>query len=156
MRQFKIALLHHSCPPIVGGVEEVIRQHASLFARYNHIVKIFAGEGGLFTDEYDIEINSLLSSHNPKIIRIQENIAERPHELESCSEKIFNYLVMALGPFEVLIAHNVLTMHYNLPLTLALHRLANNGNIKVVSWNHDSPYFYTPPPIDLKESSGIF
>lgn len=39
-------------------------------------------------------------------------------------------------------------MHYNLPLTLALHRLANKGTIKVVGWNHDSPYFYSPPPID--------
>ncbi|GAJ00373.1 unnamed protein product, partial [marine sediment metagenome] len=69
MKQFKIAMLHYTCPPIVGGVEEIIRQHASFFIRYHHRVKIFAGDGGLFTDKYDIEINSLLSSHNPRILQ---------------------------------------------------------------------------------------
>jgi glycosyltransferase involved in cell wall biosynthesis len=150
MKQFKIALLHYSCPPIVGGVEKIIRQHASLFNRYHHVVKIFAGDGGLFTDEYDIEINSLLSSRNPSILHIPKKPVVGSHELESCSEEICNYLVRVLEPFDGLIAHNVLTMPYNLPLTFALHRLANKGNIKVVSWNHDSPYFYAPSPIDLK------
>jgi len=150
MKQFNIALLHYTCPPIVGGVEEVIRQHASLLNRYNHHVKIFAGDGGLFTDKYDIEINSLLSSRNPRILQIKENLAERSHELEACSEEIFNYLVLALEHFDFLIAHNVLTMPYNLPLTFALHRLANKRDIKVISWNHDSPYFYDHPPVDLR------
>jgi glycosyltransferase involved in cell wall biosynthesis len=150
MKQFKIALLHYSCAPIVGGVEEIIRQHASLFTRYKHTAKIFAGDGGLFTDEYDIEINSILSSHNPRVLQIHKNLAEESCELESCSEEIYNYLVRALEPFDVLIAHNVLTMPYHLPLTFAIHRLANKAGIKVVSWNHDSPYFYTPPPIELQ------
>jgi glycosyltransferase involved in cell wall biosynthesis len=150
MKQFNIAMLHYTCPPIVGGVEEIIRQHASLFKRYNHHVKIFAGDGGQSSERYDIEINPLLGSRNPRILQIQENLAGRSHELESCSEEIFNYLALALEHFEALIAHNVLAMPYNLPLTFALHRLANNGKIKVVSWNHDSPYFYTPPHIDLK------
>jgi len=150
MKQFKIALLHYTFPPIVGGVEEIIRQHASIFSRYNHIVKIFAGDGGLSTDEYDIEINSLLSSCNPRILHIHKNLGDRSPGLKSLSEEIFNYLARALEPFDALIAHNVLTMPYNLPLTSAIHRLANSKNIKVVGWNHDSPYFYTPPPVDLR------
>jgi glycosyltransferase involved in cell wall biosynthesis len=150
MNQFNIALLHYTCPPIVGGVEEIIRQHALLFNRYNHHAKIFAGDGGLSTDKYDIEINSLLSSRNPRILQIHKNLAERSHELESCSKEIFDYLVLALEHFDVLIAHNVLTMPYNLPLTFALHGLANKGKKRVVSWNHDSPYFYTLFPIDLR------
>ena len=44
-----IAILHYTCPPIVGGVEEIVRQQASLFHRYHHIVKILAGEGNHFT-----------------------------------------------------------------------------------------------------------
>jgi len=84
MKQFNIALLHYTCPPVVGGVEEIIRQHASLFNRYNHHVKIFAGDGGLFTDKFDIEINPLLSSRNPKILQIHKNLVERSRELESC------------------------------------------------------------------------
>ena len=150
MKQFNIALLHYTCPPIVGGVEEIIRQHALLLNRYNHHAKIFAGDGGLPTDKYDIEINSLLSSRNPRILQIHKNLAKRSHELEACSKEIFDYLVLALEHFDVLIAHNVLAMPYNLPLTLALHGLANKGKQRVVSWNHDSPYFYSLFPIDLR------
>ncbi len=150
MKQFKIALLHYTCPPIVGRVEEIIRQHASIFSRYNHIVKIFAGDGGVSTDEYDIEINPLLSSRNPRVLQIHKDLGDTSLGLESFSEEIFNYLARALEPFDLLIAHNVITMPYNLPLTFAIHRLANDRNIKVVGWNHDSPYFYAPPPIDLR------
>jgi len=149
MEQYNIALLHYTCPPIVGGVEEIIRQHAFLFKRYDHRVKVFAGDGGVYTGEYDIELNVLLNSRNPRILQIHENLTERSHELESCAEEIFTYLVRALEPFDVLIAHNVFTMPYNLPLTFALHRLVNNDSIKVVSWNHDSPYLCDPPPLDL-------
>lgn len=150
MTQFNIALLHYTCPPVVGGVEEIIRQHASLFARYDHRVKVFAGEGGVFTDVYPIELNALMSSRNPRILQIHKELSDKYQELEFWTEELFSYLVRVLEPFDVLIAHNVLTMHYNLPMTLAIHRLANNQNIKVVSWNHDSPFFYDQPPLYLK------
>jgi glycosyltransferase involved in cell wall biosynthesis len=149
MMHYKIALMHYSCPPIVGGVEEIIRQHAFLLTRYNHTVKVFAGYGERFSDEYDIEINPLLSSRNPKILRIHKDLPRSSRELESFSDDIYHYLSQALQSFDALIAHNVLSMHYNLPLTIAAHKLANTGNIRVVSWNHDSPYYYTRPPFDL-------
>ena len=149
MRQFRIALLHYTCPPIVGGVEEIIRQHASLFKRHSHTVKVFAGDGAIFADEYDVQIYPLLSSRNPRVLQIQNRLPESSKELESCAEEIFTFLAEVLEPFEVLFAHNVLTMPYNLPLTLALHRLASGKRIRVVSWNHDSPYFYDSPPLDM-------
>ena len=149
MRQFRIALLHYTCPPIVGGVEEIIRQHASLFKRHNHTVKVFAGDGTIFADEYDVQIYPLLSSRNPRVIQIQNRLPESSKDLESCTEEIFTLLAGALEPFEVLFAHNVLTMPYNLPLTLALHRLASDERIRVVSWNHDSPYFCDSPLLEM-------
>ena len=135
-----IALLHYTCPPFVGGVEEIIRQQASLFHRFYHPVKIIAGNGGHFTDEYEIEINPLLSSRNSSILKLQRNANENFDKLELFSNKIYKYLKKTLENIDILIAHNVLTMPYNLPLTLALHRLADTK--KIVSWNHDSPYFY--------------
>jgi hypothetical protein len=72
MEQYNIGLLHYTCPPIVGGVEEVIRQHALLFKRYNHRVKVFAGDGGVFTDIYDIENSFSLNSPNPTIQQTKE------------------------------------------------------------------------------------
>ena len=135
-----IALLHYTCPPFVGGVEEIIRQQASLFHRYSHSVKIIAGNGGYFTDKYEIKINPLLSSRNNSILRIQEDAERNIDKIELFSNRIYRYLKNNLEDIDILIAHNVLTMPYNLPLTIALHKLAEIK--KIVSWNHDSPYFY--------------
>jgi glycosyltransferase involved in cell wall biosynthesis len=54
-----------------------------------------------------------------------------------------------LKGFDVIIAHNVLTMPYNLPLCGGLHRIAQDGVIPIISWNHDSPYFYPDYPEHL-------
>ena len=50
--RLKIALLHYSCPHVVGGVEEVIGQQASLFHRHGHKVKIIAGKGDVFSEDF--------------------------------------------------------------------------------------------------------
>ena len=63
-----IAILHYTCPPVVGGVEEIVRQQASLFHRYYHPVKIIAGDGSQFTEDYEVEINPIFSSHNDDIL----------------------------------------------------------------------------------------
>lgn len=137
-----IAILHYSCPPVVGGVEEIIRQQAFLFQRYFHPVKIFAGTGSQFSDKIPVEINPLLSSQKDDIIRAQNNYAENRHLFRALTENIFTYLKNNLRHFDVLIAHNVLSMPYNLPLSYAIHRLANQNIIPIVGWNHDSPFFY--------------
>ncbi|MBW1679318.1 MAG: glycosyltransferase [Deltaproteobacteria bacterium] len=150
MIKLNIALLHYSCPPVVGGVEEVVRQQASLFHRHYHTVKIFTGRGGQFAHEYQVEINPLLGSRSPKILNFQKNTSEQPTKLAALSDEIFQYLSRAFVHFDILIAHNVLSMHYNLPLTYALHRLADSKQMKVISWNHDSPSFYENFPINLQ------
>ncbi|WP_025322121.1 glycosyltransferase family 4 protein [Deferrisoma camini] len=142
MRKLQIALLHYSCPPVVGGVEEVVRQQASLFRRHLHPVKIVAGAGGPFTDEFPVEINPKLGSRYERVARAQEPGQEDPRTLDRITGEIHAYLAETLAGFDVVVAHNVLAMAYNLPLARALHRLADEGRIRVVAWNHDSPFFY--------------
>jgi len=153
LKNLNIALLHYTCPPVVGGVEEVVRQQASLFHRYYHKVKIFAGAGDQFTKDYQIEINPLLSSRNKQILRAHELILENNlNKMETLSQRIHQYLCNVLDRFDLLIAHNVLTMPFNLPLTYALHRMAQDSSIPIVSWNHDSPYFYHDYPRYLDQA----
>ena len=137
-----IAILHYSCPPVVGGVEEIVRQQASLLHRYYHPIKIIAGNGSQFTEDFVIEINPLLSSRHPEISKLQQDPVKNYRRIQGMADTVFEYLNDSLQGFKILIAHNVLSMHYNLPLTLALHKLADTKTIKVVNWNHDSPYFY--------------
>lgn len=147
--RFNIALLHYSCPPVVGGVEEIIRQQASLFYRYHHPVKILAGMGDYFQSGIEIEIHPLFSSQHKEIKKMQKDPLKHKDNLLTYAETIFEILKENLRDFDVLIAHNVLSMHYNLPLTMALHRLADAHFISIINWNHDSPYFYKNYPAEL-------
>ena len=148
--KYNIALLHYSCPPVVGGVEEIIRQQASLLNRFYHNVKVFAGDGGRFSDKCEIEINPLLGSRCRQVLEAHHMGREgQTEKMEALTEKIYGYLTKSLEGFDVLIAHNVLTMPYNLPFALALHRIGREEEIPVISWNHDSPYFYPDYPAHL-------
>jgi len=148
--RFNIALIHYSCPPVVGGVEEIIRQQALLFKRYGHNVKVIVGTGARFSDACEVEINPLLGSRNRQVLNAhQQGLGGNTEKLETLIKKILRYLTDSLEGFDLLIAHNVLTMPYNLPLTAALHRIGQEDRIPVISWNHDSPYFYPDYPQHL-------
>lgn len=145
--KYNIALLHYSCPPVVGGVEEIIRQHASLLSRHDHHVKVFAGDGGQFSESVEIEINPLLGSRNQEVLDAHQAAVEGNHEgMERLTATLYHQLLGGLKGFDAVIAHNVLTMPFNLPLSAALHRIGQEGAVPIISWNHDSPYFYEDCP----------
>jgi len=143
----EIALLHYSCPNVVGGVEEIVKHQASLFHLKGHDVKIIAGKGDQYTRDFPISINPVFSSMNP-------NVDEALSELKKGKRDRFDYLVDVIykdlreevKPFDFLIAHNVMTMPYNLPLTYAIKKLSIDHRVSVISWNHDSIYFYPDCP----------
>lgn len=148
--KFNIALLHYSCPPVVGGVEEIIRQQASLLSRFYHNVKVFAGDGGIFPGNYEVEINPLLGSRSRRVLNAHQLSYEgRPEKMQDLIRVIYDYLAESLRGFDVAICHNVLTMPFNLPLSAALHRMGQEGLMPIISWNHDSPYFYPDYPEHL-------
>ena len=148
--KYNIALLHYSCPPVVGGVEEIIRQQASLFKRFYHNVKVFSGDGAAFSKHIDVEINPLLGSRDHRVMAAH-HLSRDGHTdtLERLIGEIYQYMVHSLEGFDLLIAHNVLSMAYNLPLSAALHRIGREGLWPIISWNHDSPFFYANYPKHL-------
>jgi glycosyltransferase involved in cell wall biosynthesis len=131
-------------------VEEIVGQQASLLSRFYHNVKVFAGDGGKFSDSYEIEINPLLGSKHEQVVHAHRLSAVGDSKsLQALAGKLYDYLREALQGFDLLIAHNVLTMPYNLPLSAALHRIGREGRLPIISWNHDSPYFYPGYPEHL-------
>ncbi len=147
INRLKIAILHYSCPYVIGGVEEVIGQHASLFHRHGHEVKIIAGKGDVYTEEFPVIINPIFSSMNTFVNRAQQELKKgKRSNFDHLIENMFVELKSELESFDFLIAHNVMTMPYNLPLTFAIKKLAHSGKVKVISWNHDSSYFFSDCP----------
>jgi glycosyltransferase involved in cell wall biosynthesis len=55
---------------------------------------------------------------------------------------IENELSASLSGMDVVIVHNVASMHFNLPLTAALYRLAQSGSIpRLILWHYDLAWF---------------
>ncbi len=158
-RPLRIGLLHYSCPPLVGGVEEILQHHAKALTRAGQSVSILAGMGEIFTDLFPVKIHPLLGSQNSRVKSAHEACLKGQYApLKEIVSEIFEILQAWSRQLDVLIAHNVLHMPFNLPLTLALRRLAFREKVRVVSWAHDSPYvrpdcpdYLTRPPwISLK------
>jgi glycosyltransferase involved in cell wall biosynthesis len=138
----RIGILHYSCPPVVGGVEEMLSQHAFVLHRLGQSVSILVGMGEVFTDLFPVRVEPLLGSKNPSILKTQEQSRNGDHKhLKRPTARIYDILQEWSRDLDVILAHNVLHMPFNLPLALALRRLAASGNGPViVSWAHDSPY----------------
>ena len=149
-----IGLLHYSCPPVVGGVEEIMSQQASIFHRMGHSVSVLAGMGEVYTEDFPVRIELVLGSKNPSIIKAHKEVKKGHKDaLERSANKIHKILKDWSHELDVVLAHNVLHMPFNLPLTLALQRLADSANgPAMVSWAHDSPYFEPSPRKYLKKS----
>ena len=142
-RVLRIGILHYSCPPVVGGVEEILNQHAVILHRFGQDISVLAGMGEVWTESFPVRIESLLGSKNAGILKAHEQSRKGDHKsIKRLTQRIFEILEDWGRDLDVILAHNVLHMPFNLPLTLALRRLAaSGGNPCIVSWAHDSPYF---------------
>ena len=135
--RMRIALVHYTCLPITGGVEIIVGAHARLLAEAGHEVRIICRRGG---------------EDNDRVIRLTE-----PEPIEE--------LRTALAGCDVVIAHNVMTMPFDLPLTTALWTLAEElVGTRFLAWlhdlaacNHDYPLaFHEPPWLRLAQASPHF
>jgi len=144
----KIGILHYTCPPVVGGVEEIVNQHASILHRLNQQVTVLAGKGGTGNEPYEVKIEPLFGSKHQSVLKAHEQVRRGDHlGIEKLTSRILERLTKLCGGLDILMVHNVLQMPFNLPLTLAIRRLAESDDgVKVVSWAHDSPYFQPNPP----------
>lgn len=136
----RIDILHYAAPPIVGGVESVIAHHARLMVADGHQVRILAGRGGQFDERIPFISIPKADSRHPEIQSVkhqldQGNIPDNFIDLVSELEK---QLISLLKDTQVLIAHNVCSLHKNLPLTAALKRVSDhNQSLRLILWHHD-------------------
>lgn len=139
-----IALLHYSAPPIVGGVEQVMGVQARLLAKHGHAVRILAGRGGQLEGPAaaGVAFHSLplVDSTHPEVLAVKAELdrGQVTPRFWSLVEQIEAQLAPALDGVQVIIAHNVCSLHKNLALTAALQRLsAQAGAPRLILWHHD-------------------
>jgi glycosyltransferase involved in cell wall biosynthesis len=152
-----VAVLHYSAPPVVGGVEAVIKAHLKEFIGAGYSCTVIAGRGdvtALPPNSNFIQIPEIDSQH-PDIIEINREleVGRVPSSFEILETQLFNLLDPVLREFDHLIIHNVFSKHFNLPLTGALHRLLDQGlGQNRIAWCHD--FTWTSPSSRSKMHPG--
>jgi len=146
----RIAIVHYTSWPVIGGVESVIRQHAQLMSRYGHEVTILCGEGAAFDKRIQILVLPELNSQEPLVRASQAEVYDGRHGPSYL--QILETLQKELDPlcktFDRIVVHNMFTMPFNLAATQALSRIADQGR-KMIAWTHDlaasNPDYKIPP-----------
>lgn len=138
----KIAILHYSAPPVIGGVENVILAHVRLLVEAGYPTTILTGRGetNAFPAKTDLISIPELDSQHPEIVQMSQELEEGrlPARFDEMADRLVRTLAPLLGSIDVLIVHNIFTKHFNLPLTAALFRLLDEGTIRqCVAWCHD-------------------
>ncbi len=141
----KVALLHYTAPPVVGGVESVIGHQARMLAKFGHQVKILAGRGGMEqapSGQAPVEFVSipLADSLHPEILAAKQVLdgGRIPGNFQALAADIRHNLEAALAEMDVLIAHNVCSLNKNLPLTSAIKDFHDQpGAPRLIQWHHD-------------------
>lgn len=133
----KIALLHYSFWPEMGGVEHVMRDQANMLCRAGHEVTILSGVGLDTGEDYALKLLPELAPDYELNVSVR-TVLDRGQADQNFS-KYRSVLVEALGAafagMDLVLVHNIFTMHANLALTRALHDLAPYH--KMVAWTHD-------------------
>lgn len=149
-----ITILHYAAPPIIGGVESVIYHHAIELAALGHEVQVIAGRGEPFDLRVAFHAVDLIDSRHPDIIAIKDELDQGivSAAFEGLVQRIEAQLAPLLRSTDVLIAHNVLSLHKNLPLTVALHRWATNlSKPRLIAWHHDLAWISARYQPDMHE-----
>lgn len=141
----KIAFLHYSAPPVVGGVESVMLAHLRLFVETGYSTSILAGRGdhAAIPAETSLVLIPELDSGHPAIMELSQTLEQGdvPPAFAEMVTRLENRLALFLGSIGLLIVHNVFTKHFNLPLTAALFHLLDQGRIRrCVAWCHDATW----------------
>jgi glycosyltransferase involved in cell wall biosynthesis len=152
------AILHYTSPPVIGGVEAVIYHQVESFINNSFPVTVIAGRGNgnQLSQEADFIAIPLLDSRHPEILEMNKSLENGrvPENFTEIKDKIHDQLAPILQDFDHIIVHNILTKHYNLPLTAAIHTMLKNETIAhCIAWCHD--FTWTSPHSSHKVKPGF-
>ena len=135
-----VGLLHYTAPPVVGGVETVIGQHARLLASAGHRVRLIVGRGGAGSSAIEVVRLPLADGRARPILDAQRRLdqGEIPPSFPALVDALAADLRRATAGLDVVVAHNVCSLNINVALTAAVARIASERPApRIVAWAHD-------------------
>ncbi len=151
------AFLHYSAPPVIGGVEAVIQAHSQVFRKNDFPVAVIAGRGDDAALAQGTVFHQIpeMDTQNEKVLEINYSLEKGaiPDSFETFKNQLYEALEGILVNYENVIVHNILTKHFNIPLTAALLQLVDDGTIQnCIGWCHD--FSWTSPNSRSKVHEG--
>ncbi len=137
-----IAILHYAAPPVVGGVEQTIYYHALELTRAGHTIRILTGSGAEFDPRVQVTVVQEFGSRHSDVLAVKKQLdqGQATPDFSALHDRLVSLLSGALADADALIAHNVFTLHKNLPLTAALYDYVTTrlpGHTTILAWHHD-------------------
>src|SRR2546423_6819387 len=136
----RVGLLHHTCPPVIGGGETILYEQATRLAARGYPVTILSGRGGPLPDARAVKLVIIpqLDSRHAQVSAVRDalNQGQVPADFAALQTEIEQLLLTHLAQLDTLIVHNALTLHFNLALTAALWSLADRDRARIISWVH--------------------
>jgi glycosyltransferase involved in cell wall biosynthesis len=137
-----VAILHYAAPPVVGGVEQTIYYHALELTRAGHAVRIVTGQGEPFNPRVQVTVVPELGSRHSDVLAVKRQLDQGrvTPGFYALRDQLVTLLSGALAGVDALIAHNVFTLHKNLPLTAALYNYVTTrlmDHTTILAWHHD-------------------
>lgn len=138
----RTVFLHYSAAPVVGGVEAVIHAHAQVFVEAGYPVTVIAGRGEAAAQPAGVgfDLVPLVDDRHPYIADVTRELNQGliPPDFQTLTQQLVDNLSPLLRSFDALIVHNIFGKHYNLPLTAALGRMLEAGELpRCIAWSHD-------------------
>jgi glycosyltransferase involved in cell wall biosynthesis len=141
-----VGLLHYSGPPTVGGVEQTIYHHARILSNLGHAPCLVVGAGESFAPDIDVVVIPTLHSRHPDVLAVKADLdlGQINPSFTDLRHEIAHRLRSVLVGIDVLIMHNVLTLHKNLSLTAALWDMHQAAELPpCIGWHHDFAWTLT-------------
>lgn len=135
-----VGIVHYAAPPVVGGVELTIFHHARVLTALGHRVTVLAGQGEAVIPGVTFVAEPALGSRSSAVLETGRALAagQVPLEFEPLVEQTRQVLVNRLAGCDLVMGHNLFTLHKNLILTSAVNRLVASGEGPPwVAWHHD-------------------
>ena len=145
-RRKHIAILHYAAPPVVGGVETTLAHHARLLAADGYRVRVVCGRGQAWDSSIEVRRVRLADSRSPEaeVARASLEAGRVPRNFDGLATRLEARLGPLLHESGLVIAHNIASLHKNLVLTAALHRLWQRHALpRLILWHHD--FAWTSP-----------
>lgn len=140
----KIALVHYSYPPSLGGVEMLLQEQAHILADLGYDMLVLTGSGHEPDERIRVVVEEKLRSvlqQNPALQKKIVTDGIMDEDFSSLAAEIGKMLEETLSDRDVIIVHNMTTLVHNLPFLFAFKEyVAAHPEKKVLIWVHDQTY----------------